>query len=342
MTTGGDTLTGVAGGPAGHTPVLLKEVVELLAPAAGGLYVDGTFGRGGYSRAILAAGGRVLAIDRDPDAIAAGSALQAEFGDRLTLVQGRFGELDRIAQERGFAPVDGVVLDIGVSSPQVDDPARGFSFMKDGPLDMRMDRRGPTAADIVNRMPEGDLRRIIAVLGEERKAGAVVRAIVAARDDHEIERTGELATIVEKAIGRRPTDPIHPATRTFQALRIFVNDELEELARGLAAAERILKGGGRLVVVAFHSLEDRIVKRFLTERSRARPATSRHQPMTEARPPSFVPLTRGAVAPGAAEIAANPRARSAKLRAAVRTAAPAHAFDAAALGLPALPAFAGA
>jgi 16S rRNA (cytosine1402-N4)-methyltransferase len=342
MMTGGDTITGVAGGPAGHTPVLLKEVIELLAPAAGGLYVDGTFGRGGYTRAILAAGGRVLAIDRDPDAIAAGSALRVEFGDRLTLVQGRFGELDRIAEEQGFAPVDGVVLDIGVSSPQVDDPERGFSFMKDGPLDMRMERHGPSAADIVNRMEEGDLRRIIAVLGEERKAGAVVRAIAAARGDHEIKRTGELAGIVEKAIGRRPTDPIHPATRTFQALRIFVNDELEELARGLAAAERILKGGGRLVVVAFHSLEDRIVKRFLTERSRARPATSRHQPMMESPVPSFTPLTRGAVTAGGDEVASNPRARSAKLRAAMRTAAPAHGFDRAALGLPALPTLAGA
>jgi 16S rRNA (cytosine1402-N4)-methyltransferase len=213
--------------------------------------------------------------------------------------------------------------------------------MKDGPLDMRMERRGPSAADIVNRMAEGDLRRIIAVLGEERKAGAVVRAIAAARGDHAILRTGELAAIVEKAIGRRPTDPIHPATRTFQALRIFINDELEELARGLAAAERVLKGGGRLVVVAFHSLEDRIVKRFLTERSRARPATSRHQPITEAPPPSFSSLTRGAVVAGADEVAVNPRARSAKLRAAMRTAAPAHGFDPAALGVPALPTLAG-
>ena len=342
MMAGGDTSSGVAGGPAGHVPVLLKEVMELLAPAAGGLYIDGTFGRGGYSRAMLAAGAGVLAIDRDPDAITAGAPLRAEFGAGLVLVEGRFGDLDRIAEDAGFPAVDGVVLDVGLSSAQVDDPERGFSFMRDGPLDMRMERRGPSAADVVNRLGESDLRRVIAMLGEERKAGLVVRAIVAARSEHPITRTLELAAIVEKAIGRRPTDPIHPATRTFQALRIFINHELEELARALAAAERILKAGGRLVVVAFHSLEDRIVKRFLAERSRVRSAASRHQPAADQPPPSFLLLTRGAVVPTAEEIAANPRSRSARLRAATRTAAAAHRFDPAALGVPVLPVLPGA
>ena len=341
MMTGSDSFSGVAGGPAGHVPVLLTEVMELLAPAVRGHYVDGTFGRGGYSRAILASGAQVLAIDRDPEAIAAGSALMAEFDGRLRLVEGRFSELDRVADEEGFAPVDGVVLDIGISSPQVDDPERGFSFSKDGPLDMRMERHGPSAADVVNRMDEADLRRVISVLGEERKAGLVVRGIAAARRERQIMRTGELASIVERAIGRAPNDPIHPATRTFQALRIFVNRELDELAQGLAAAERILKAGGRLIVVAFHSLEDRIVKHFFAERSRVRAGTSRHQPAAATLPPSFTLVTKGAVTPSDAEVSANPRSRSAKLRAATRTDALPHPFDLAAFGIPALPSFPG-
>jgi 16S rRNA (cytosine1402-N4)-methyltransferase len=315
--------------------------MELLAPAVRGHYVDGTFGRGGYSRAILSSGADVLAIDRDPEAIAAGATLKAEYQGHFRLVEGRFSELDRIADEQGFAPVDGVVLDIGISSPQVDDPARGFSFSKDGPLDMRMERQGPSAADVVNRMDAVDLRRVISVLGEERKAGLVVRGIAEARRERPITRTADLAAIIERAIGRAPHDPIHPATRTFQALRIFVNRELEELAQGLAAAERILKAGGRLVVVAFHSLEDRIVKRFFADRSRVRAGTSRHQPASAMLPPSLTLITRGALTPSPEEVAANPRSRSAKLRAAIRTEALPHPFDPTVFGIPALPAFQG-
>ena len=330
----------VAGGPAGHVPVMLEEAISRLAPTAGGIFIDGTFGGGGYSRALLASGARVIAIDRDATAIAGGIELARNSAGRLTLVQGRFSELDAIARLHGGTDADGVVLDIGVSSMQIDEAERGFSFMRDGPLDMRMGNEGPSAADVVNEMDQRDLARVIAILGEEKKAGLIARAIVAVRAEKPLQRTSELAALVERAIGRRPTDPIHPATRTFQALRIFVNDELGELARALAAAERLLKDGGRLVVVAFHSLEDRIVKRFLAERSRLKATGSRHLPAAAIAAPSFRLLDHGAVIPSNAEIGANPRSRSAKLRAALRLSARPHVFDLLGLGVPDLPHFA--
>jgi 16S rRNA (cytosine1402-N4)-methyltransferase len=336
----GTSADGVAGGPARHVPVLLEEVMRFLRPAAPGTFIDATFGAGGYSRAILATGAAVVAIDRDATAIAAGADLERAFGDRLTLVEGRFANLNVIAREHGHERVDGVVLDVGVSSMQLDDSARGFSFRGEGPLDMRMGGEGPTAADVVNAMETKALARVIAVLGEERRARAVAAAIAAARQQRPIAGTVELAEIVARAVGRRPNEPIHPATRTFQALRIFVNRELDELADGLAASEQILAEGGRLVVVSFHSLEDRIVKRFLAERAATRPSGSRHRPEATIAEPTFALLTRGAVTPGEAEIRINPRARSARLRAARRTGAPPRPLDRAAVGLPALPQFA--
>jgi 16S rRNA (cytosine1402-N4)-methyltransferase len=316
---------------------MIEEVMGYLGPAAHHTYIDATFGAGGYSRAILASGAAVVAIDRDATAIAAGADLKVEFGNRLTLVEGRFADLDRIARDCGHERVDGVVLDIGVSSMQLDDPARGFSFRGDGPLDMRMGNTGPTAADVVNAMDVAKLAQIIAVLGEEKRARAVASAIAEARARAPLARTAELAEIVARTIGRRRTNAIHPATRTFQALRIFVNRELDELADGLAASERILTEGGRLVVVSFHSLEDRIVKRFMTERSKTRSATSRHRPDTAVDEPTFSLLTRGAVMPSGDEIRANPRARSARLRAACRNAAPARALRRVDIGVPSLP-----
>jgi len=339
MTGRGTPGGGVAGGLARHVPVLIKEVLEILAPVAGGTFIDGTFGAGGYTSAILATGASVIAVDRDPTAIAAGHSLVASAAGRLTLVEGHFAELDAIARAHGRERVDGVVLDIGVSSMQLDTADRGFSFRADGPLDMRMGGEGPTAADIVNGMERGDLARVIAVLGEEKKARLVAAAIDRARRAGPISTTAELAEIVSKAIGRGGADRIHPATRTFQALRIFVNRELDELAEALAASERVLAPGGRLVVVSFHSLEDRIVKRFLADRSAARPTGSRHAPEATVPPPTFELLTKGAVEPGEAEIAANPRARSARLRAARRTAAGPRAIDVEAIGVPSLPEF---
>jgi 16S rRNA (cytosine1402-N4)-methyltransferase len=337
MSTGGDR-GHVAGGPARHIPVLLEEALRYLAPAAGDLIIDGTFGAGGYSRAILAAGASVVAIDRDPSAIAAGRALAEASGGRLTLVEGRFSDLDAIAADLGHERVDGVVMDIGVSSMQLDEADRGFSFRHDGPLDMRMGDAGVTAADVVNGMEPRDLARIIAVLGEDRRARAVAAAIARARAAGPIATTAQLAAIVERAVGRS-TDTIHPATRTFQALRIFVNRELDELAGALAASERVLAEGGRLVVVAFHSLEDRIVKRFLADRSATRSGESRHAPAREVAAPTFELLVRGTVEPGEKEVRANPRARSARLRAARRTAAPPRPVERAAIGVPALPVF---
>jgi 16S rRNA (cytosine1402-N4)-methyltransferase len=316
-----DDEAGPASGAGGHIPVLIDEVVEWLAPRAGGRYVDATFGAGGYTRAILKmAGAHVVGLDRDQSAIARGADLVQEAGGRLELVEERFGDLQTIVAD---ASVDGVVFDLGVSSMQLDEAERGFSFRRDGRLDMRMGRDGPSAADIVARASERDLAAIIGILGEERHARAVARALVKARGEHAIVTTRALADIVARVVHARDT-AIHPATRTFQALRIFVNEELSELARGLAAAEHVLKPAGRLVVVSFHSLEDRIVKNFLNERSRA-PAFSRHQPEMTAPPPSFRLLTRKPETPGETEIAANPRARSAKLRAAERTDAPARA-----------------
>ncbi len=306
----------------GHAPVLLAEAVAALAPRDGGVYVDGTFGRGGYSAALLdAAATRVVAIDRDPAAAAAARELATRFAGRLEFVAGRFGEMDRLVAERGIDAVDGVALDLGVSSPQLDDAARGFSFRADGPLDMRMEDSGDTAADYVNRVPEAELAETIAELGEERHARRVARAIVEARRAGPIARTAELAAIVRRVVPRAK-DGIDPATRTFQALRLRVNDELGELDRGLAAAERILGEGGRLAVVSFHSLEDRAVKRFLRARAGGE-GVSRHAPARAERAASFRLVTRKPVAPSAAEARANPRARSARLRVAERTAAPA-------------------
>jgi 16S rRNA (cytosine1402-N4)-methyltransferase len=312
----------VAGGPARHIPVLGRRAVEWLGVRDGGHYVDGTFGAGGYTQAILATpGARVIGIDRDQRAIAEGAGLVEAVRGRLDLVEDRFSNLETIVG--GSGTVDGIVFDVGVSSMQIDDAARGFSFRLDGPLDMRMGNDGPSAADIVACASERELGFIIATLGEERHARAVARAIVRARGERAIDTTRALADIVARVVHSRDS-AIHPATRTFQGLRIFVNDELGELARGLAAAERVLKPSGRLVVVAFHSLEDRIVKTFLTERSRA-PAGSRHRPELVAAAPSFGVLTRRPETPDDAEVAANPRARSAKLRAAERTDAPPHA-----------------
>ncbi len=331
--------------PSQHAPVMRAEILEALSPRDGGLYLDGTFGGGGYTRALLdAAHTTVLALDRDPAAIARGRALEAERAGRLALVEARFSDMEQVAASRGIAGVDGIALDLGLSSDQLGDPARGFSFMQDGPLDMRMSpegpHAGPSAADLVNDLEEPDLSRLIFTLGEEPRARAIARAIVTARAHAPVARTSQLADIVSRAVGGpkskgRGAHKIHPATKTFQALRIAVNRELEELALGLAAAERLLKPAGRLAVVSFHSLEDRAVKRFLVERSGRQAAPSRHRPAREEGPaPSFRLLDRHALKPGEEEVARNPRARSARLRAAERTEASALRFDASSLGLP--------
>jgi 16S rRNA (cytosine1402-N4)-methyltransferase len=302
----------------GHIPVMLDEVVAAMKPRNGGYYIDGTFGGGGYARALLtAADCKVFGIDRDPDAIVRGEAMVKEFAGRLTLVQGEFSRMDELFAD---AKADGVMLDIGVSSFQIDQSQRGFSFREDGPLDMRMSLSGESAADVVNTADEATLTRIIGDLGEERFARRIARAIVAARP---LSRTAELAELVSKTLGPAALrHPIHPATRTFQALRIHVNNELGELERGLEAAERVLNAGGRLVVVAFHSLEDRIVKRFLAERGKPKPAGSRHAPeATPSRSQTFRLITSRPQLPTDAETARNPRARSARLRAAERLAA---------------------
>lgn len=303
-----------------HVPVLLAEVIAALAPRDGGTYVDGTFGAGGYSLAILgAAGCRLFAIDRDPGAVARGRAFETTHADRFTMVEGRFGDMDDLLRDHGIDGVDGIALDIGVSSMQIDQAERGFSFAKDGPLDMRMEQAGPSAADMVNETPESELADIIYRYGEERLSRRVAKAIVAARKDKRFERTGELAEVIRKVVPRHP-DGIDPATRTFQALRIAVNDELGELERGLVAAERLLLPGGVLAVVTFHSLEDRVVKGFLRSRSGEAARPSRHLPHGGTGPaPSFSLLSRRAVAPGDEEVRRNPRARSAKLRSARRT-----------------------
>jgi 16S rRNA (cytosine1402-N4)-methyltransferase len=297
--------------------VLGRRVAEYLNLRHDGLYVDATFGAGGYSRAILAAGARVVGIDRDQTAIALGTDLVEAAQGRLILTEDRFSNLEAACRELDIDGVDGVVFDLGVSSMQLDQAERGFSFRHDGPLDMRMGKDGPSAADLVAAASERDLGVIIATLGEERHARAVARAIVRARGQAPVTTTRQLSDIVSSVVRAKPNE-IHPATRTFQALRVFVNDELGELVAALAASERLLAPGGRLVVVSFHSLEDRIVKTFLADRSKT-PAGSRHLPEREAPVPTFTVLTKKPVVADEAEIAENPRARSAKLRAAART-----------------------
>lgn len=307
-----------------HLPVMAAEVVDSLQVRPDGAYVDGTFGAGGYTSRLLEAGaGTVYGIDRDPDAIAGGQALSAAFPGRLVLVPGRFGDMQRLMAEQGVAAVDGVALDLGVSSMQLDQAERGFSFQHDGPLDMRMGRDGPSAADLVNHVDEATLADWFWRYGEERYSRRVARAIAAARAEAPIARTRQLAELVAGAIPRH--DPNHhPATRVFQGLRIAVNDELGELERGLAASERLLKPGGRCAVVSFHSLEDRIVKNFFRERSSSQPRGSRHLPeQVHAAAAAWRLITRRPLTPGAAEVAANPRARSARLRVAERLETPA-------------------
>ncbi len=309
----------VAGGPVRHIPVLARQVLEHLDPREGGIYIDGTFGAGGHTRGMLETGASVIGIDRDRSAIAGGFSLVEQAAGRLTLVEDHFSNLDHVAHGLGHEAVDGILLDIGVSSMQLDEAVRGFSFRNDGPLDMRMGGEGPSAADLVNAAPERDLSLIIHTLGEERFARPIARAIVKARTDSPITNTEALSDIIGTVLHQRPGE-IHPATRTFQALRMFVNDELGELVTALAAAERMLKPGGRLAVISFHSLEDRIVKTFLTERGRVQ-AGSRHQPEIIHAPPSFSILTRRPAVADEAEISVNPRSCSAKLRAAERTGA---------------------
>jgi 16S rRNA (cytosine1402-N4)-methyltransferase len=316
-----DSQGAVAGGPARHIPVLVHPAVDLLAVRRGAVYIDATFGAGGYSREILAAADcTVIGVDRDPVAIARAGELHAPPG-RLVVVEERFSNVEAVVERCGLHAVDGVVFDLGVSSMQLDEAQRGFSFRLDGPLDMRMGGSGPTAAELLGRLSERDLAAIIATLGEERRARAIARAVVRARQRDPIRSTRALAEIVAGVVHGRP-GAIHPATRTFQALRIFVNDELSELAEGLAAAERLLKPGGRLVVVAFHSLEDRIVKSFFAQRSH-HGGGSRHRPELAAAETTLRVLTNRPIVADEAEVLANPRARSAKLRAVERTAAPA-------------------
>lgn len=322
--------TYAVGGPARHIPVLLDEVLAALAPLDGQSIVDGTFGAGGYTRALLAGGATVVAVDRDPDAISVGRDLEAQSKGRLRLVHGPFSRLDDYVDA-----ADGVVLDIGVSSMQLDQAERGFSFRSDGPLDMRMARAGMSAADVVNRFKAGDLARILGFLGEERHAGRIGRMIEKRAAERPFLRTRDLAEAIEALVGRNPKDKIHPATRVFQALRIFVNDELGELARALFAAERVLKPGGRLAVVTFHSLEDRIVKRFFADRAGSG-GGSRHMPEVLIQPATFEKSAK-ALPASDEEAARNPRARSAKLRSGVRTTAPSRAADYSIFGFPKLP-----
>lgn len=311
-----------------HIPVLRDEAIAALGIHRGGRYVDATFGGGGYTRAILAQPEtRVLAFDRDQTAVKAGSALVQEMGERLALIEARFSQLEDIARAQGFAPLDGVVFDIGVSSMQFDQAGRGFSFRAEGPLDMRMEGRGRSAADIVNEADAETLADILYFYGEERAARRIARAIVHDREIAPFTTTRALAEMIARVAPNRASD-IHPATKSFQALRIAVNDELQELLKGLLGAERLLTEGGRLVVVTFHSLEDRIVKQFLAERCGRGETGSRRLPgETPPSPPSFVCEGRQPVTPASAETAANPRARSAKLRYATRTAAAPYPLD---------------
>ena len=305
--------------PAPHVSVLLPEVMEALEPGPGKLVVDGTFGAGGYSRAFLEAGAQVVAFDRDPSAARFAAPLEAS--GRFRLVEARFSEL---AERMGEQSADGIALDLGVSSMQLDEAERGFSFMRDGPLDMRMGGEGATAAELVNTLEKDELSRIFWLYGEEKQSRRIAAQLVRRRAEQPFERTLDLAEAVERAVGGRKGAKVHPATRVFQGLRIAVNEELAELEAGLIAAEAALKAGGRLAVVTFHSLEDRIVKAFFAERAGRLPSGSRHAPPVQKGPdPTFVLLFNGAKSPSDSETAANPRARSAKLRAGIRTEAPA-------------------
>lgn len=308
-----------------HYPVMLSEVLEALAPKLGEVYIDGTFGNGGYTEAVLkAAKCNVIGLDRDPNVLPRASELAAAYEGRFRLIETEFSKLDQL---EGVASVDAVILDIGVSSMQLDQAVRGFSFMRSGPLDMRMGQGGPSAADVVRELSLADLTALFRVYGEERRARRVAEFIIRHREGEPIETTEQLAELIEKALGR--SGKIHPATRVFQALRIFVNDELGELYRGLCAAERVLAPGGRLIVVSFHSLEDRIVKQFLRRRSEVPASGSRYMPSVENAGPalSFKVVSRSAVKPSAKEIAENARSRSARLRSAVRTGAPVFPMD---------------
>ncbi len=298
-----------------HIPVLLNEVVQSLAIRTGGLYVDGTFGAGGYTEAILNAAPdvRVIAIDQDETAVAAGQSLVQQYAPRLTLIHGRFGDMADLVS----TPVDGVVLDIGVSSMQIDRPERGFSFQKDGPLDMRMGQTGQTAADVVNTFKESDLADILYEYGEEKASRRIARKIVQRRQEKPFQTTLDLADVIRSCLPRKPGDT-DPATRSFQALRIYVNDELGELKRGLTGAQSLLKAGGMLAVVSFHSLEDRIVKNFMAQESGHVPNPSKYMPEVQKKAPSFEILTKKPITPSPAELSANPRARSSRLRAARR------------------------
>lgn len=316
--------------PFPHIPVLLQPLIDVVAPVSG-LWLDGTFGAGGYARGLLKAGAdRVIGLDRDPAVFDMAADWADEYGARLRLVEGAFGKLDSHAGE----PLDGVVLDLGVSSMQLDQADRGFSFAKDGPLDMRMSQKGPSAADLVNTASEAELADIIFQYGEERASRRIAKAIVAARWNSPFETTAQLASVVCECLPKGKPGQSHPATRTFQAIRIAVNDELGELLAGLQAAERALKPGGRLAVVTFHSLEDRIVKRYLAARSGKRGQANRYAPETDQQEPQFRLLTRKAILPDKTELAENPRARSAKLRVAERTEHPSGEMPRSGLGMP--------
>ena len=329
--TGNTGTSDANGGPVRHIPVMLAEVLAQLQPAPGKVILDGTFGAGGYSSALLDEGARVIGLDRDPTAIAAAVPLLSRYPE-LSLHQARFSTLDHYAPDGGL---DGVVLDIGVSSMQIDEADRGFSFQKNGPLDMRMSGEGVSAADVVNRAKVGDLTRIFGILGEEKNAGRIARAIEKKRAEEAFVTTRDLAGLIEIVTPRRAKDKIHPATRVFQALRVYVNDELGELAGALLAAERALKAGGVLAVVTFHSLEDRIVKQFISARL-GKAVGSRHLPEVSPEPALFEQPGKAMIAASEAESDLNPRARSAKLRAAIRTSAPAPATGLDAFGLPSL------
>ncbi len=316
-------MSAVRPGSVRHVPVMAREVVDALQPRDGGRYLDGTFGAGGYTAAMLdRADCQVIAIDRDPDAIAAGRVLAERYAPRLRLIEGRFGDMADLLSAEGVEDVDGVALDLGVSSMQFDQADRGFSFRASGPLDMRMEKNGASAADLVNESDEAELADIIWRYGEERRSRRVARAIVEARRTKRIDTTGELAEIVRRAVGPQGRDESDPATRTFQALRIAVNDELGELERGLAAAEQVLAPGGRLAIVSLHSLEDRAVKEFVRARAGRTPGPSRHAPPRAGEQDATLrDLTRKPMVPSDAEVAANPRARSARLRVAEKLAA---------------------